>query len=110
MAFPFRLGRRSAVAVLSAEKWPNDNLAGRERPLVLSLRIRTDIGQARPTDHTSNAAALATAWMRSPRGAFESICAGCGATQAEIDTRHLRREPVSQAINGLYRQPEAAAE
>ena len=41
--------------------------------------------------------------MRSPREAFESIYAEGGATQAEIDTHHLRREPVSQAINGLYR-------
>jgi hypothetical protein len=48
-------------------------------------------------DHTSNGAALATSWVRSPREAFESIYAGGGATQAEIDTYHLRREPVSQA-------------
>jgi hypothetical protein len=41
--------------------------------------------------------------MPSPREAFESIYAGCGATQTEIDTYHLRRESVSQAINGLYR-------
>jgi hypothetical protein len=64
---------------------------------------RADIGQVRPTDHTSNAAALATAWMRSSREAFEPIYAGCGATQMEINTHHLRREPVSQAISGLYR-------
>ena len=104
----------STVAILGApagafggedydEKWLNDNLANHDRPLVLRLRIRADIGQARPTDHTSNAAALATTWMRSPREAFESIYVGCGATQTEIDTYHLRREPVSQAITGLYR-------
>jgi hypothetical protein len=43
------------------EKWLNDNLAGHDRPLVLRIRIRADIGQTRGTDHTSNAAALATA-------------------------------------------------
>lgn len=104
----------STVAILGApagafggddydETWLNDNLAGHDRPVVLRLRIRADIGQARPTDHTSNAAALATAWMRSPREAFESIYTGCGASQTEIDNHHLRREPVSKAISGLYR-------
>jgi hypothetical protein len=102
----------STVAILGApagafggedydEKWLKDNLASHDRPLV--LRIRSDIGQVRGTDHISNAAALATAWMRSPREAFESIYAGCGATQTEIDTYHFRRESVSQAISGLYR-------
>jgi hypothetical protein len=85
------------------EKWLNDNLASHDRPLVLRLRVRSDIGQTRPTDHTSDAAALATTWMHSPRDAFESIYSGCGATQTEIDTHHLRREPVSPAISGLYR-------
>jgi hypothetical protein len=109
----------STVAILGApagafggedydEKCLNDDLAGHDLPLVFRLRIRADIGQARGTDHTSNAAALATAWMRSPREAFESIYAGCGATQAEIDNYHLRREPVSQSINGLYKQAQVA--
>ncbi|MCL4797627.1 MAG: hypothetical protein KJZ84_23895 [Bryobacteraceae bacterium] len=84
------------------EKWLNDNIANHDRPLVLRLRINANIGQVAAAPYTANAAALAALWMRSPREAFESVYAGCGASQAEIERFHLTREPVNQAISSLY--------